>query len=180
LARKTVREESGAVGMPFVVVVGAYPLGVWVAVFADENGSRPGALVVAAVVVSHSSRVPFASDQTDGYAEAMFKPSRCASSGYFASSLEKLRRARDGEEFGNAVGFRPIKAQRCIAFASRIRRISGRAFMFSFSSGEALRLSLQYSRLGVAELSVVFPAKLAILRVCKIDPSFRNSKNSAP
>lgn len=68
-----------------------------------------------------------------------------AISGYRAKSLEKFRRARDGEQFGNAVGFRPIKAQRCIAFASKSWRISGRAFMFSFSSAElcVLPASLQ-------------------------------------
>lgn len=43
------------------------------------------------------------------------KPPSCAASVQFrdrANSLEKFRRARDGEQFGNAVGFRPIKAQR--------------------------------------------------------------------
>jgi hypothetical protein len=40
----------------------------------------------------------------------MFKPSRCASSGYFESNREKLRRAREGETFGKALGFLPISA----------------------------------------------------------------------
>jgi len=43
-ALETVRKEAGPVGVPFVVVVGANPLRLWVAVFADVNRaqSRPG------------------------------------------------------------------------------------------------------------------------------------------
>jgi hypothetical protein len=72
LAWKPFREEASAVGIPLVAVVLAYPLTVRVAVLADENDARSGTFVVATVVVSHSCRVLFASDQIDGYAETMF------------------------------------------------------------------------------------------------------------
>jgi hypothetical protein len=78
------------------------------------------------------------------------------------------------------VGFRPIKAQRCIAFASRSWRISGRAFIFSFSSGGALRFSRQYLTFGADALRAVFPAKVAISPFQQNDPACRNGESSAP
>ena len=48
-ARKPVRDEASTLGVPFVAVVAAYPLAVRVAVLADENGARSGAVDVAAV-----------------------------------------------------------------------------------------------------------------------------------
>jgi hypothetical protein len=109
----------------------------------------------------------------------MFKPSRCASFGYFASNREKFRRARDGEQFGNALGFLPISAHRCIAFASRSWRISGRAFMFSFSSSEPCVVSDSYSSLSPAEFSNL-SRMMAILRIRQTDQIFQYSKNSDP
>ena len=54
VAQKAVREETGTVGVPLVVVVDAYPFSVRVAVLADENGARSLAFHVAAVVMCHN------------------------------------------------------------------------------------------------------------------------------
>ncbi len=58
-------------------------------------------------------------------------PRRRAVSGCRASSLAKFRRARAGEQFGYADGYRPIIAQRWSFFAIKISRISGLACMVS-------------------------------------------------
>jgi len=55
LARKTLRDEAGLDRVPSVAMNTAYPFGVWVAVLADENGARSGAIDVAAVVMFHGS-----------------------------------------------------------------------------------------------------------------------------
>jgi hypothetical protein len=55
LARKPFRDDTGSVGIPFVTVVLAYPLGIRVAVLTNENDARSVALVVAAVMMFHGS-----------------------------------------------------------------------------------------------------------------------------
>jgi hypothetical protein len=82
-----------------------------------------------------------------------------AISGYRVNNLAKFRRARDGETLGKALGFLPISAQRCIAFASRSWRISGRAFMVFVFLGGALRRFRQYSNFGADARNAVFFSK---------------------
>jgi ribosomal protein S2 len=53
LTGKPVGDEASTVGIPFVAVVCAYPLGIRVAVLTNENDARSVALVVAAVVMFH-------------------------------------------------------------------------------------------------------------------------------
>jgi hypothetical protein len=75
-------------------------------------------------------------------------PRRRASSGYRVINLEKFRLARDGEQFGYAVGHRPMDAQRLSFVASRCSRSGGFARIV-FSSSAERRVDL-FSNIGIS------------------------------
>jgi hypothetical protein len=65
-----------------------------------------------------------------GYAESTVSPRRFPIWGYLASSLRRLRLARDGEQFGNAVGYCALRDQYRSLCAIRMSRTSGLARTF--------------------------------------------------
>jgi hypothetical protein len=64
-----------------------------------------------------------------GYADSAVKRKRWAICGYFASSREKFRRAREAEQFGNAVGYCALSDQYLSLCAIKMSRTSGLARM---------------------------------------------------
>ena len=62
-----------------------------------------------------------------GYAESTSSERRFPTCGYLASSLRKLRRARDAEQFGYVDGYRALRDQYRSLCAIRMSRTSGRA-----------------------------------------------------
>jgi len=84
----------------------------------------------------HFGLVPPVVRHNGGYAESTLSERRFPICGYLASSLRKLRRARDGRQFGKQAGCCARRDQYFILWAIKISRTSGRACI-RFSSAES-------------------------------------------
>ena len=91
--------------------------------------------VVSGIGMRSSSLARCISHHNGGYAESTVSERRLPICGYLASSLRKLRRARDAEQFGYVDGYRALRDQYRSLCAIKMSRTSGLARMvFRLSS----------------------------------------------
>src|ERR1700751_6367271 len=86
--------------------------------------------VVSGIGMRSSSLARCISHHNGGYAESTVSERRLPICGYLASSLRKLRRARDAEQFWYVDGYRALRDQYRSLCAIKMSRTSGLARMF--------------------------------------------------